>query len=285
MVGALRSRTWAEERVWDSDQTPLTEAVYGKTAKPYIVCYTDIDDITPVTGFAELYNGENRNLNLVMEIGVANAVKGANNNIVLNFSATDEGLEFAVDVVETQAIAALVGDPTSEWGNLLKQMIRKVRRMPSRRGGQSDKGVRFAARKTTLVVSTIFDIIPGVKPVPEHPVWEFIRLARRHPEVGMVDSASVIEALLSVCDAPTWEQAQAYLGLSYQAVRALNPDGTPLPLLYGELPPLARQDAFVPKLSDIEVVGRDGFTILLDAENLDNGSPILAAGSYNVDGI
>jgi hypothetical protein len=254
--------------------TPLAEAVFGKTAKPYIVCYTDVDDLSPVTGFAELYNGETRSLALVMEIGVANAVKNMDNNIVLNFSATDEGLEFAVDVVETQAIAALVGDPRSEWGDLLKRMIRKISRMPSRRGGQADKGVRFAARRTTLVVSTIFDIMPGVLPDVRHPVWDFIKLARKHPEVGMVDSASIIEGLLNVENAPTWRQAQAYLGLPNDAIRALNPDGTPLPLLYGEVPPLERDpDEFVPGLNDIEAMGTT--VSPLNAVDLKDNPPIL----------
>ena len=241
-VGALRSRTWAEQRVYDSDMTPLADAVLGTTAQPYIVVYTDVDDLPAVTGKAELYNGETRNLSLVLEIGVANAIKAANGNITIQFAATDEGLEFAVDVVEMQAIAALVGDPNSEWGELFKQIMRKVRRMPSRRGGMASQGVRFAARRLTLVISTIFDLPPGVVPLPSHPVNRFIKLCNAHPELGLVDTAKIVQDLLTTTAAPTWQQAQAYLGLTAVATRMLNVGGTPLPAPLIETPPLDWSD-------------------------------------------
>jgi hypothetical protein len=255
-VGALRDKTWAEKRVYDSDMTPFADAVLGQAkAKPYIVVYTDSDDISPVTGFAELYNGANRQLSIVLEIGIASAIQGANGGTVIKFSATDEGMEWACDIIETQVIAALIGDPHSGFGDLFKKMIGKVLKMPSRRGGQAASGVRFAARRVTLVCSTIYDIAPGVVLPPRHPVNEFIRLANANPGIGLVDSAGIISSVLATTAAPSWRQAQAYLGLPDDAIRKVNPDGTPLPVPMIEKPPLdwSETNEYAPVLTDIEI--------------------------------
>jgi hypothetical protein len=98
-VAALRDQTWAQARVYDSDMTPLADAVLGVAAAPYIVIYTDTDDLQPVRGVAEMYDGENRNLSVVLEIGVASAVRNAQGQIVIQFAATDQGMEWAVDCV------------------------------------------------------------------------------------------------------------------------------------------------------------------------------------------
>jgi hypothetical protein len=248
-VGALRDKTWAENRVYDSDLTPLAEAVLGTAAKPYIVVYTDTDDRTP-TGGAELYAGTTRQLQITVEIGVASAIHDPDqsDNIVIRFSSADEGMEWACDIIESQTIAALFGDPHSDWGDLLKRFAPRVVRMPSRRGGQSERGVKFAARRTTFVVSTIYDFAPGVVPVPGSPVWDFLRLCRASQALGVVDRASIVEQLLTETPNADWRIAQAYLGLDTQSIKNVNPDGVPLP--WGkykvetpiEMPPLDDSD-------------------------------------------
>jgi len=227
-VGALRDRTWAEARVFDSDQSPLAEAILGTAAKPYILVYTDTDDRVPPGG-SEIYNGMGRQLSLAIEIGVASAIRNDAGNIIIQFAATDEGMELACDVIETQAVAALWGDPKSPWGDLIKRIVTKIVRMPSRRGGQGERGVRWAARRTVFVCSTIADIPPGVRPADTHPVSDFIRLARAHPELGIVDVATIMEKLFDVTQAPDWRVAQAYLGHSTEVTKNLVVEGTPLP--------------------------------------------------------
>jgi len=261
-VGALRDRTWAESRVYDSDNTPLVEALLGQTdpvthlpiQKPYIVVYTDTDDLA--TGVnSELYDGANRSLNVVMEIGVASAIRNDKNQIVLQFAHTDQGMEWAVDIIESQAIAALIGDYRSPWGELFKRFVRKVNRVPSRRGGQAEKGVRFAARRTVLVCSTIYELAPNVVPPLKHPVYDFIELARQsNPVIGLHDLASIVSNLIAETDqAPNWRVAQGYLGMSKAAIQALNPDGTPLPWPEREEPPLDYSDTndWPPELQSI----------------------------------
>jgi hypothetical protein len=255
-VGALRDKTWAEKRVYDSNMTPFADAVLGQAkAQPYICVYTDSDDISPVTGFAELYNGANRQLSVVLEIGIASAIQGANGATVIKFSATDEGMEWACDIIETQVIAALIGDPHSGFGDLFKRMIGRVLKMPSRRGGQAATGVRFAARRVTLVCSTIYDIAPGVVLAEHHPVNEFIRMANANPSIGLTDVAGIISSVLATTAAPSWRQAQAYLGLPDDAIRRVNPDGTPLPVPMIEKPPLdwSETNEYVPVLTNIEI--------------------------------
>ena len=158
-----------------------------------------------------------------------------------------------------QAIAALYGDPHSEWGDLLKRFAPTVRRMPSRRGGQSERGIKFAARRTVFVLSTIYDFAPGVVPVPGSPVWDFLRLCRASPALGVVDRASIVEQLLTQEANADWRIAQAYLGMDTQSIKNVNPDGVPLP--WGkykvetpvEMPPLDDSDKidYPPPLEEI----------------------------------
>ncbi len=263
-VAALRDRTWAEDRVYDSDQTPFVDAVYGvKDAhgnpvnKPYIVVYTDNDDIGPVTGKAELYNGQNRLLSLVIEIGVGTAIKNPNNTFSVQFAHTDKGSELGCDFIAAQCLAALVGDPQSMWGDLFKQMCGKVRRVPMRRGGQASAGVRWAARRVALICSPIYDIVPGVPLEDRHPVRKFITLARANPQSSVADVALIVDQAISSTAAPNWRQAQAMLGLDTEAVKHLVVEGVPLPSPEGivpEQPPLDYSDLneYPPPLTDIE---------------------------------
>jgi hypothetical protein len=266
-VGALRDRTWAEARVYDSDLTPLAEAVLGQAAKPYIVIYTDTDDRTPQAA-GELYNGMTRRLQIAVEIGVASAVRDPNSlNIVIKFASTDEGMEWAVDVIDGQVMAALYGDPDSPWGELLKKFAPRIMRVPSRRGGQSERGIKFAARRTIFEVQTIYDLAPGVVPKDSHPVWEFIRMAKESPAaLGQVDRGAIVEKLLVETDPhPAWMVAQAYLGMSKQSIKNVSPDGTPLP--WGKLgveerieqPPLEEMGdhEFPPPIGEIILVDDD----------------------------
>ena len=97
-VAALRERTLAEGRVFDSDNTPLADALAQEPeqAKPYITVYTDEDTRPGVSG-RDIYAAE-RNLSLVLEIGAASAVVTEKDGVILQIPATDAGLELAVDI-------------------------------------------------------------------------------------------------------------------------------------------------------------------------------------------
>jgi hypothetical protein len=232
-VAALRERTWAESRVFDSDMKVLAEAILGQTAKPYIVVYSEADDRTPAAA-GEMYSGIGREMQLAVEIGVASAVRApSSDDVIIRFSGTDQGLEFACDVIDGQVIAALYGDPDSEWGELLRRFAPRVTKVPSRRGGQgSGTGVKFAARRTVFILSNLIDdLVPGTTVPDAHPVYEFIRMARASGQGDdIMGRANVVEKLISETDPhPSWMVAQAYLGLDRQSTKNINPDGTPLP--------------------------------------------------------
>lgn len=241
-VAAIRDNTWAGSRCYDTDMTPLAEAVYGHEASPYVVVFTDADDFAPVRGVAEIYDGDSRRLQLVLELGVASSIKTGAGEYEIKFSHTDQGMEWAVDILQSQVLGALIGNTQSEWGQLFKRLVYKLTRMPSRRGGQTG-GVRFAARRITMEWTTNMDVAPGV-PVPAgHPIRLFIDMARAAPALGFAELATMIERLIQITAAPDWRQAQAILGITEGAARALHVDNTPLPWPNVEIPPLDWSDS------------------------------------------
>lgn len=256
-VAALRDQTWAEDRVYDSDMTPLGEAILGAAARvPYIVVYTDDDELDMVPATAQVYTGRARSLSLVLEIGVASAVEGVGENeIVLQFAATDEGMEWAVDITESQAIAALIGDPKSPWGELFKRFVLQVRKFTSVRGGQAEKGVRWAARKTVLHCRTLDDIVPGYAPPPNHPIRSFITMVKTYPHIGILDTSNLVAGLLEYGNAPPWREGQARLGNTTEAALALHLPGSPAPIPEIEIPSYDPMDSeWAPELTDVQLV-------------------------------
>jgi hypothetical protein len=223
VVAALRERTWAEDRVFDSDNTPLADALVTVpgTTKPYITVYTDEDTRTEIAG-RDIY-GATRNLTLVLEIGVASAVRvEGTDQVEIELPATDAGMELSVDMVETQALAALIGDPRSAWGELLRRIVVAIQRAPSQRGGSAEKGTRWAARQVVLVCDVIADPAPGTVLPEDHAVRTFITMAKTAPpELRLAGAGEIIENILNATATSSWEQAQAWLGLTEKAVRGI----------------------------------------------------------------
>jgi hypothetical protein len=235
VVAALRERTLAESRVFDSDNTPLADALAHEPeqAKPYITVYTD-EDARPGVSGRDIYAAE-RNLSLVLEIGAASAVVTQKEGVILQIPATDAGLELAVDLVESQALAALVGDPQSRWGELFRRMVLRIERVQGQRGGSAERGSRWAARQIILICDVIADAPPGVPQAAM--VRDFLAAARAAPrELGLAGAAEIIERALDPAAALTWRQAQAWLGLTEQGARAT---GIAPPLGVEEEVPLA----------------------------------------------
>jgi len=232
-VAALRGKTWADDRVFDSDNTPLAQALtLNAAAKPYIVVYTDADNRVDIQG-TDIYNSR-RELNLVLEIGVASKVQGETNDATLKIPLTDEGMELTLDMVEEQALSALFGDPQSDWAELLKTIVLRVDRVPGQRGASADRDRRWAARQLSIICDVVSDLPLGV-PVPSgHPVRMFPVIAAANPEAGMEHVIEICDALNNRAEMPQWEQMQATLGL-----RRLGLRGIGLAPLSSELPNMA----------------------------------------------
>jgi len=219
-VAALRGTTWADDRVFDSDNTPLGQTLgLNEEAKPYIVVFTDADNRTDVEG-TDLYTVQ-RELNLVLEIGVASKIEGKEGESEIKIPLTDEGMEIALDMVEDQVFAALFGDPQNEWTELLKGFVMRVMRVTGQRGASSDRDRRWAARQLSVICDVVGDLPPGVTVPMDHPIRMFIDVAGRHPEAHMEHAAEICEALVSRVAAPGWERLQAKLGVRRIGLRAI----------------------------------------------------------------
>lgn len=219
-VAALRGQTWADKRVYDSDNTPLSQALtLNAEAKPYIVVYTDADNRSEQNG-TDIY-GMRREMNLMLEIGVASKVEGKTGAAEIKIPLTDEGMELAIDMVEEQALAALFGDPQNDWAELLKGFILRVERLTGQRGASSDRDHRWAARQVGIICDVVSDLPPGEEFADDHPVRQFIVTSEKHPEANMEHAAEICKALVSREAAPEWERVQAALGVRRRGLRAI----------------------------------------------------------------
>lgn len=212
-VAACRDRTWAEDRVYDSDNTPLLDALRVE-AKPYITVFTDVDTTMDISG-RDIYTGDHR-MSLVFEFGIAASATVQQNSEELSIPQTDQAMETLVDILEGQIISAAVSDPDSPFGELLRQMINKIVRAPSTRGGSEDRQTRWAARQLTLVCDTIAAPAPGVVLWDSHPIKQFIALVRsdEYADLQMSQAGDLIEKVLTTTAYPEWKQAQAMLALT-----------------------------------------------------------------------
>ena len=259
-VAALRDKTWAGTKVYDSNITPLADAVQGQVQAPYIVVFTDADDRIANPG-AEMYRGDTRQLSLTIEMGIASAVT-VQGQVVIHFANTDEAHELAVDVLDGQIKAALFGDPYSQWGELFRRIVYHVKRVPSRRGGQAQGGIRFAARRTTYICDTLDDLPPGETPDDGTPIMDFIAMASQHPDAGIQSMGQVIAALVSGDPNPAWRVNQSMMGMQRKSIEALNVPGTLLPDPTIEEPPLDYSDTneWAPPLTDVALADADPTT-------------------------
>ena len=219
----------------NSDNTPLSQALtLNAAAKPYIVVFTDADNRTDMGG-VELY-GSQRELSLVLEIGVASKISGDTGTETLNIPQTDEGMELALDMVEDQALWCLLGDPQNEWAELLKHFIIKVERISGQRGASADRDRRWAARQLAIICDVTSDKPPGTPINQDHPISKFAVLAKQLPDALMEHAGQICEALVSRVESPKWEQVQAQLGVRRLGLRAIG-----LAPLSADLPAIATQ--------------------------------------------
>jgi len=218
-VAALRDRTWAENRIFDSENAPLDQSIQREPT-PYMVVYTDDDEREEIEGFDLL--GANRVLAVIVAFGLACAVDANEGGPAIRIPATDGGFEMAIDMIERQIVHALLHDPFYPWGELWRQLATKLSlRAMSKRGGSAEGGARWAARQLVLHVDTIAEPPAGVVLRDDHPIKVFIAAARASPIRGMPGAADMIEKSLATTAVSSWRQAQAWLGLTDHAARAL----------------------------------------------------------------
>lgn len=237
-VAALRVRTWNDVIVLDSDNRPI-ELGIKETPAPYIVVFTDEDDLTDIEG-REIV-AASRSLSLVIEFGMAAPLPAIEGQMIRSATPpTDAAYELTLDALDRQIINALVHDPRSSWGEIFRNLALRIPTVTGRRGGSAEKGVRWAARQRIFMIEPILDPVPGDPLMDNHPVARFLTAVDAAPEeLDLAGAAGFIREMLSSDHDWSWRKAQAWLGLTIEEVRGI-----------GVAPAVITDDIEAPALAD-----------------------------------
>lgn len=245
-VMALKGKTFAQARVYDSDNKPLIE-VLEVDPKPFVLVYTEGDASNDTVGEFGLYS-TTRAMTIAFEIGQAGAAyadDGQKFSSRLNIPHTDAGMELGLDFLQAQVIAAFYGDARSEWAELNRLMILRILKTSSMRGGSAKKGGHWAARQFSVTCDVISDPTPGDVPLSsDHPLSRFIALAKAANDPYITPSVVLLETFMGMYpygdSYADWEIAQQKLGLTRRAVRGIGI--APLSDTLGGSSPYATED-------------------------------------------
>lgn len=231
-IHALKGRTFAEDRVFDSKINPVN-LVAKSEARPVIIVTTD-DDNVDITG-KDLRAGDHK-LELVIEIAVTQniSVEVAKDQTteVLTIPATDAGLEATVGLLGWQIAKALSADG-GEWGDLWRVIVTNVHTVSSRRGADDENGVRYAARQYIYSLDHIHEPTPG-EPIDPGSGWgRVIAMFKADPELANL--GKLIEAEITKGEYLPWEIARGQLGVANDVAEII---GT-TPIGIDEIVPLA----------------------------------------------
>lgn len=211
-IRALKGRTFAEDRVFDSAIQPI-DLVAADTKQSVIIVTTDDDDAT-VEG-RDLIATDHQ-LELVIEVAVASKhtvqVGEGETAEALTIPATDAGLEASLNLIGWQIARALSADG-GEWGDLWRMMVSRVHTITSRRGADDDNGVRYAARQYVYKIDHVADPEPGADPVY---VWARA-IAMLKADQQFEAYGKIIEATITADQPEPWERVRASLGLADDA--------------------------------------------------------------------
>lgn len=210
-IRALRGRTLAEDRVFDSKINPVN-LVATDEKRPVIIVTTDDDNVN-ITG-RDLRAGDH-SLELVIEIAVTQKVEVVVENEetreVISIPATDAGLEATVGLIGWQIAKALSADG-GLWGDLWRVLVVQVKSISSQRGADDANGVRYAARQYIYTIDHIAEPAPGETPA-DSDAWACVLKAMKDdPELASL--AKLIETEISGGGFLPWEIARGALGLA-----------------------------------------------------------------------
>lgn len=206
-IRALKGRTFAEDRVYDSKIETIDTLAVNETA-PIIIVTTD-DDEVDIEG-RDLFAG-NHKLELVIEVAAWTKVSTEKDGEVLVVPATDAGLEITLNLICYQITRALIGDG-GEWGDLWRRIVTNVSSVKSRRGADNTEGVRYAARQLIFTVDHIAEPLPGEMP-GEHDAWHrILTMLKADPELDPI--GKIVEAEIQSSQLMPWQKVRASLGLA-----------------------------------------------------------------------
>lgn len=233
-VRALRGRTLAGERVYDSKISPVHIVALAES-KPTIVVTTDDDD-NDITG-KELGAGDH-SLELVIEFALTEKVTLPDKDgggEILTIPATDAGLEATLDIIGWQVGKALALDG-GPWGDLWRMLVPSVKRITTRRGADDEGGARYAARQLVLILDHIAEPTPHVLSI-QSSAWARV-LAAMQDDPDTAALAKIIEGQVASGDYLPWEAMRGLLGLPNDAAEIVGIK----PVQIDEMVPLAAVD-------------------------------------------
>lgn len=238
-VRAIRGRTWAMDRVFDSPSTPA-DIRTATEREPFISVYCDDSTWGGEgrefgAGLHDLYPGTSQ---LVIEVGVASpryfnenddpvepGTEGA--HMVTQLNATDEGLEAQIGLISRQAMDALMStNETNPWAELWRELVAgQVTKVQILRGGPSGEGdrakPRYASRVTIITCGTLGEPMRGEE-LDRFPFWKKF--------FDACDGDEEFEGLATLVRAhierptgtlPDWRLAQKYLTITEAGARSL----------------------------------------------------------------
>lgn len=215
-IEALRGATFAGDQVFDSAIQPLDELVNGSPV-PLITVSVD-DTETRMSGLDFLM--ADLSLDLVIELAVATFVRAEapDGGVMVEVTVpyTDDGLEWTLDLMERQIFRRLADDAL--WPTLWRDLACKCTKRVTRRGADSTKGAKFAARQIVLSLTPLLEPPPGC-PVAVDSVFGRFIAALTQP--GLSSQVPLLRKILMGEPLPPWDQAAAMLGISPVSAAAI----------------------------------------------------------------
>lgn len=222
-VKALENRTMVEDRVRDSSIVSLEDALRDEP-KPVALVFTDDSSFKP--DGRELW-GENGTIQLVIVLSVAGVVviparepteddPGDPGHTEFRLPHTDRSLELSLDLIERQCQHELM-NPDNPWAVLWREIVFKVIKWASVRGGSAKEGARFAARQIVIDCETILEPIPGA---PAEGFWADF-LAALETDATDADFAPLLRAFIEGKPMPKWKRDAMEYGSNQRYMNAI----------------------------------------------------------------
>lgn len=222
-VRAIRGKTIAEERVFDSAINELDQMISDDRA-PLVVVYTD-EDQTDNDG-RDLMQRD-RQLSLMIEIAVADRVvikdETGDDVVTVSIPNTDAGIEASLNILERQVMRCLLAD-TGVWPELWRTLVVKVHSTTSVRGATVEEGVRFGARQINMKIETLSE--PGFGAIEQGSVWETLTSAL-HADPDTTQLADAIEASIVGDNLTGTAAIAAMLGINRSVMASLGETDDP----------------------------------------------------------
>lgn len=215
---AIMGRTLARDRVHDSAIDGLDTKI-DKKRTPFITITTD-DDVREGKG-RDTWSMP-RKIDLVIEVAVFSTVKVEDDDVTPGATTTiipqtDFGLEWTLDIIESQIERALFSQDTA-WGALFFDLVLNVSEWKSRRGASAEEGLRFAARQINITLDVVEAPKPGAAIIdgPYQAVLAAMEAQPNRAELG-----ALLRAVLEGTDKPEWERMAEAIAISRKAAETI----------------------------------------------------------------